>query len=101
LGAIDHVNAVPLSLAARLIEAKAAPSWTGDLQDDCTARWAGFLLRAEEMERGNWWYSVTDLVSGATVEDSNFVGGFVGDGAEARKKCEEAVRRFLLQAPAS
>jgi hypothetical protein len=97
LGAKEHVNAVPLSLAARLLEAKAAPAWTGDLQDDCSARWAGFLLRAEEIEKNIWWYSVTDLASGATVEDSNLIGAVVIDGVEAREKSEAAARRFLSQ----
>jgi hypothetical protein len=72
-----------------------APEWSGDPEDDCTARWAGFLLRAEKMEEGVWWYAVTDLSSGDTVEDSNLVAISVTDGHTARMRCEEAGRRFL------
>jgi hypothetical protein len=75
--------------------AKKAPVWSGDLGDDCSSRWAGFLLRAEKMKEGAWWYSVTDLSSGATIEDSNLVATSVTDGVTSRMKCEEAVRRFL------
>jgi hypothetical protein len=83
------------SLESRRIEAKAAPVWSGDLEDDCTARWAGFLLRAEAMEKDSWWYSATDLASGTAIEDSTVVGALVKDGVTARRKSEEAVRRFL------
>jgi hypothetical protein len=80
---------------ARRDAARKAPVWSGDLGDDCSSRWAGFLLRAEKMKEGAWWYAVTDLSSGATIEDSNGVAASVADGVTSRRRCEEAVRRFL------
>ena len=76
-------------------QAKVDPVWTGDLADDCTARWAGFLLRAEEMERGSWWFSVCDLSSGSVIHDSDRADRGIESGSIARAECEKAVRRFL------
>ncbi len=84
-----------INIEARRIEAKVSPMWTGDLGDDCTAYWAGFLLRAEAMDEDDWWYAATDLASGLEVGSSNNVAGIVADGSAARRKCEEAARRFL------
>ncbi len=36
------------------------PQWEGDLEDDCSAEWAGLTLRAEEMEENYWWWCVYD-----------------------------------------
>ena len=82
-------------LEVRREQAKESPVWTGDLDDDCTARWAGFLLRAEEMERGSWWFSVTDLPSGSVIHDSDRVGRRIDSASSARQECERAVIRFL------
>ncbi len=75
----------------RRVAARQPPVWSGDLRDDCTAKWAGFLLRAEKMDRGRWWYAVTDVRSGNVIAE----GMDVRTGGEARLKCEEAIRRFL------
>ena len=40
--------------ARRALAQETKPEWTGDLNDDCTAYWAGFILRAEEMDRRRW-----------------------------------------------
>ena len=82
-------------MEARKIEAQFAATWTGDLDDDCSARWAGFLLRAEEMEDGVWWYAVHDVALGLTIEDSTVLGADVHDSSTARQKCENAARRSL------
>lgn len=84
-----------IALQARRDAAKIAPLWTGDLADDCSAQWAGFMLRAEKMKEGSWWYSVRDVASGLTVEDSTAMEVEIRDGGAARMRCEEAARRFL------
>ena len=35
--------------------------WTSDLNDDRTARWAGLMLRTEEMDDRVWWWAVYDM----------------------------------------
>ena len=32
--------------------------WRGNLRDDCTAVGRGLMLRAEMMDRANWWWAV-------------------------------------------
>ena len=86
---------ISLCQEVRRLELQVPPVWTGDLNDDCTAKWAGFLLRAEWMDKDDWWYAVTDRVSGLIVEDSTVLGAVVKDGEIARKRCEDAARRFL------
>jgi len=83
------------SVLARRVEAENPPIWYGDLSDDCSSHWAGFLLRAEWMEDTFWWWSVTDLASGMTIADSNQLIIPVTSGELARQSCVDAVRRFL------
>ncbi|MDR6568809.1 hypothetical protein [Chitinophaga ginsengisegetis] len=45
----------------RAILAEEPIIWTGDLSDDCTAKWAGLMLRAEWMEKNYWWWAVYDM----------------------------------------
>lgn len=84
-----------IALQARRDAAKIAPLWTGDLADDCSAQWAGFWLRAEKMQENSWWYSVRDIASGLTLEDSTAIAVEIRDGGAARMQCEEVARRFL------
>ena len=47
-------------------------TWTGDLEYDCTAEWAGLMLRAECMNDDYWWWEVYDMQKGeVTIDDSN------------------------------
>jgi hypothetical protein len=89
------------TIEARRVEAQHPPAWSGDLLDDCTARWAGFILRAEEMEEGIWWYAAIDTASGAYAVDSTVSQTSASDGISARQRCEEAARAFLQNAPNS
>ena len=75
--------------------AKLPIEWTGDLHDDCTARWAGLMLRAEQMQRGVWWWAVYDDRSGATLGDSNTARGRVPNGKKARVAAERVARQWL------
>jgi hypothetical protein len=52
----------------RVAAQERGPDWIGDLADDCTARWAGLILRAESMDRSRWWWAVKDLTSGVDIE---------------------------------
>ena len=38
--------------------------WIGNLRDDCTAIGHGMMLRAEMMDRANWWWAVYDSEDG-------------------------------------
>ncbi len=70
--------------------------WTGDLSDDCTALWAGLMLRAEWMDEDYWWWAVYDMQKNeVTIDSSNeyerrFVGGDI-----AREKAESVAKKYL------
>ena len=70
----------------------APPRWVGDLNDDCTARWCGFTLRAENMGTW-WWWAVYDNPR----EDAVVVAwdGTLRSGASARGEAERAARKIL------
>ena len=77
--------------------------WTGDLDDDCTARWSGLTLRAEWMQGDNWWWAVTDISSGNEIDSSNNDGYFemkFTSGAVARDAAERAAREWRARFPA-
>jgi hypothetical protein len=77
------------------VEAASAPiTWTGDLNDDCTAAWAGLMLRAEEMERGVWWWAVYDERSGQVIGDSHGAERY-STGKTARAAAEATARNWL------
>lgn len=70
--------------------------WTGDLNDDCTANWAGLLLRAEWMDEDYWWWEVSDIENPEIEIDSsnNYDTSFIG-GDTSRQKAEEVARKYL------
>lgn len=70
--------------------------WTGDLADDCTALWAGLMLRAEQMNDDDWWWAVYDMEQAERVIDAawEYDALFVS-GAIARAKAEEVARGYL------
>ena len=82
----------------RQLGAVSRPAWTGDLDDDCSSRWAGFLLRAEEMDEGFWWWAVYDewaddpMRQVASSHDSSTA---CDSGSVARQAAEQAARGFL------
>lgn len=80
----------------RRIQADSTPiEWIGDLRDDCTARWAGLILRAEEMEKKSWWWAVTDLSNGLEISSSNESKKIIEDGVSARFEAESAAKNYL------
>jgi len=72
--------------------------WTGDLSDDCTANWAGLMLRAEWMNEDYWWWAVYDMQkSESTIEDSNiYKERFIG-GEIARQKAERVAKEYISE----
>lgn len=72
-------------------------SWSGDLNDDCTAEWNGLMLRAEEMDRRQWWWAVYDE-SGEIIDDSNehYPKEFL-NGIWARTEAERVAREYLTK----
>ncbi|MGJ8639021.1 MAG: hypothetical protein ACSHYA_06470 [Opitutaceae bacterium] len=68
--------------------------WSGDLEDDCTAIWCGMMLRAEEMDRKNWWWAVYEK-NGNIISSSNEESYSPLGGSEARKLAEQGARQHL------
>ena len=71
--------------------------WTGDLDDDCTAHYKGYTLRAEYMGQGSWWWAVTKdddnmLEIGQSWED----GKRVKTGKSARQLAEKCLEDYLI-----
>ena len=80
----------------RILAESTKPEWYGDLDDDCTARWAGLMLRAECMQDDIWWWAVHDDAQNEQVHSSNDTGESVCHfGGEARQAAEKAARRYL------
>jgi len=72
------------------------PGWYGDLEDDCSAQWAGLILRAEMMYDKAWWWAVSDEASGEEVDSSNnHEQPQPTSGVAARQLAEAAVYEWL------
>jgi hypothetical protein len=80
----------------RKILAKEPIIWKGDLSDDCTAEWAGLMLRAEWMDEDYWWWAVYDMQENeVTIDCSNeYETRFIG-GESARAKAERVAKVYL------
>jgi hypothetical protein len=71
--------------------------WTGP-RDDKTAIWEGFMLRAERVGRGAWWWNVYDnegKLGCREVVDDDVKGETVRTGKLAREAAEAAARRYV------
>lgn len=83
------------ALFAPAAEEPDAPVWEGDLNDDCTARWMGLVLRASDInlsdceEKWAWGVAVRGGGGGRVGR------GFKPTGPEARAAAEVAARKFL------
>ena len=76
-------------------QTKPDPEWSGDLSDDCTALWAGFMLRAECMDEGVWWWATYLNEPDIQIASSNDSDALVATGEEARRLALHAARKFL------
>lgn len=85
-----------MNIEQRKLLAQQPIIWTGDLSDDCTAEWAGLMLRAEWMDEDYWWWAVYDMQKEEiTIDDSNeYETRFIG-GDAARKKAESVAKKYL------
>ena len=75
-------------------------TWRGDLSDDCSADWAGLLLRAEWMEKNSWWWwCVYDMqdVKEVQIDSSNHYSSRCIGGVAARANAANAARKYLLE----
>lgn len=70
-------------------------TWTGDLDDDCTALWAGLMLRAEWMDGSNWWWAVSVIATGCEIESSNDSDDPCVSGSDARSLAELVARDHI------
>ena len=79
--------------------AKGRITWRGDLSDDCSADWAGLLLRAEWMEKKSWWWCVYDMqdVNEEQIDSSNNYNTSCIGGVAARANAENAARKYLVE----
>lgn len=69
--------------------------WTGDLDDDCTAQWAGLMLRAEWMNDRDWWWAVSDVATGRELASSNDDQRKYTSGTVARSAAERSARAHI------
>lgn len=73
-------------------------TWTGDLSDDCTATWAGLMLRAEQMDENYWWWAVYDMrKGGAIIDDSNNYTERFREGDISRQKAERVAQKYIAE----
>jgi hypothetical protein len=71
--------------------------WSGDLEDDCTARWNGLILRAERMDEEIWWWAVSkdnEIQSDEIDSSNNYDTKCIG-GKKARQLAEEVAVKFI------
>lgn len=71
--------------------------WTGNLKDDCLARWNGLLLRAEKMQHASWWWAVSlEGKYGAEIDSSNnYYPKRIPTGIAARAEAERVARAYI------
>jgi hypothetical protein len=83
--------------AWHLEAAKLPIEWTGALHDDCTARWAGLSLRAEEMDRRAWRWTVYDERTTVVIIASWDNPKVARNGKQARAKAEAGARGWIAR----
>ncbi len=70
--------------------------WQGDLNDDCSSHWNNLLLRAELMDKNDWWWFVYDMANNEIqIDSSNNHNENVPKGEDARKLAENCARNYL------
>ena len=84
-----------MAKAWQKIAARTPPIWEGDLDDDCTARWAGLTLRAEWMNGNDWWWCVYDDSTDTQIASSNELLEPPQSGDAARKAAEQSGREWI------
>lgn len=84
----------------RVLATTKPPVWTGDLDDNGSARWAGFMLRAERMDNCVWWWCIYEDGAEEQLASSNdHEAQPCASGEAARSAAEQAARRWLGLGP--
>jgi hypothetical protein len=67
------------------------------LNDDCTAIWAGLMLRAEWMDEDYWWWCVYDLLdeNEEQIDSSNNYEIRYISGELSRNEAEKVAKKYL------
>jgi hypothetical protein len=79
----------------QMIAAEKMPVWQGDLDDRCTALWAGLVLHARLVHRGNgdeWLCDVEDEENGVRLFHSADDDRYFPDAKAARDAAEDIAR---------
>lgn len=85
-----------MTIKERQTFAKQSIEWTGDLSDNCTAIWAGLMLRAEWMDEDYWCWAVYDIQkAGATIDNSNNYSAIFIGGEVARQKAGSVAQQYI------
>ena len=71
------------------------PQWHGNLEDDCTAKCGGLMLRAEWMQADRWWWAVYDPQIQSQVATSDGDARPCCSGEDARRRAENAATVYL------
>jgi hypothetical protein len=96
----DNSSRVPDLQRMRIsAETQPTPEWHGDLDDDCTALWAGFVLRAESMDEDYWWWAVYLEAQRRPIASSNDSDAQPTSGEEARALALRAAKAYLSNPP--
>ena len=71
--------------------------WIGDLDDDCSAKWNGLILRAELMDENKWWWAVSKDNKNPLdqIDSSNNYDFICKGGEEARHMAEKAAVEYF------
>ena len=82
----------------QIIAAESPPLWQGDLENRCTALWAGLVLHARlvHYEDGDeWLYSVYDEENDIQIAHSVDDEKWFTNGEAARNAAEAIAREYL------
>lgn len=69
------------------------PKWIGNLDENCSAHWAGLLLHAEKMNDSLWWWWVDDEATKTQIASS--IDDLFYSGRTARRAANDAARRYF------
>lgn len=85
-----------MNVEERKILAEQSIAWQGDFSDDCSAHWAGLLLRAEWMDHHYWWWAVYDMADNEkTIDSSNLREEKCISGTSAREIAQSVARAYI------
>jgi hypothetical protein len=72
-------------------------TWTGDLGDDCAARWRGLYAHAEAMDDGRWYCAVDESDGAGRLFHTADADVTPLTGHAARRLCENVMRLAVVK----